>query len=43
MEMIPLLRPHFNDEELEEVGQVLESGWVSQGPKTKEFEEKTAS
>ena len=36
---IPLLRPYFGDEELAEIKQVLDSGWVSQGPKTKEFEE----
>jgi len=38
-DMIPLLRPYFDNEELEEVKKVLESGWVSQGPKSKEFEE----
>ncbi len=36
---IPLTRPYFDEEELEEVKEVLESGWVSQGPKTKEFED----
>ena len=36
---IPLTRPYFAEEELEEVKKVLESGWVSQGPKTKEFED----
>jgi dTDP-4-amino-4,6-dideoxygalactose transaminase len=36
---IPLLRPYFDDEELVEIKQVLDSGWVSQGPKTKEFEQ----
>jgi dTDP-4-amino-4,6-dideoxygalactose transaminase len=39
---IPLLRPYFNSEELEEIQKVLDSGWVSQGPKVKEFEEKIA-
>ena len=39
---IPLLRPYFDSEELEEVKKVLDSGWVSQGPKVKEFEDKIA-
>lgn len=39
---IPLTRPYFDSEELNEVGKVLDSGWVSQGPKTKEFEDKFA-
>ena len=36
---IPLLRPYFDLEELEEIQKVLDSGWVSQGPKVKEFED----
>jgi dTDP-4-amino-4,6-dideoxygalactose transaminase len=36
---IPLLKPYFDSEELCEVQKVLDSGWVSQGPKTKEFED----
>ena len=39
---IPLLRPYFDSEELEEIQKVLYSGWVSQGPKVKEFEVKIA-
>jgi dTDP-4-amino-4,6-dideoxygalactose transaminase len=39
---IPLLRPYFDSEELEEIQKVLDSGWVSQGPKVKEFEDKVA-
>ncbi len=35
---IPLLRPYFDSEEIEEIRNVLDSGWVSQGPKVKEFE-----
>jgi dTDP-4-amino-4,6-dideoxygalactose transaminase len=38
--MIPLAKPYFDSEELEEIKKVLDSGWVAQGPKTKEFEEK---
>ena len=36
----PLLRPYFDSEELIEIQKVLNSGWVSQGPKVKEFEDK---
>ena len=39
---VPLLRPHFDSEELKEIQSVLESGWVSQGPKAKLFEERVA-
>ena len=34
----PLLRPYFDSEELREVQGVLDSGWVSGGPKVEEFE-----
>lgn len=37
--VIPLLKPYFDSEELKEIKKVLDSGWVSQGPKTREFEE----
>ena len=40
---IPLSKPYFDLEELEEIKSVLDSGWVSQGPKVKEFEEKIAN
>jgi len=40
---IRLAKPYFNDDELIEIKKVLDSGWVSQGPKVKEFEEKVAS
>jgi perosamine synthetase len=40
---IPLTKPYFDLEELEEIKKVLDSGWVSQGPKVKEFEDKIAS
>lgn len=35
---IPLAKPYFDSEELDEIKAVLDSGWVSQGPKVKEFE-----
>ena len=37
---VPLLRPYFDSEELREIQKVFDSGWVSQGPKVKEFEDK---
>lgn len=40
--MIPIFRPSMNNEEVEEVRKVIESGWIGLGPKTKEFEEKFA-
>ena len=33
--VIPLLKPYFDSEELKEIKEVLDSGWVSQGPKEK--------
>jgi len=35
---IPLCKPFFDSEELDEIKEVLSSGWVSQGPKVKQFE-----
>ena len=40
--MIPLFKPYFDSKELHEIKKVLDSGWVSQGPKVKEFEDKVA-
>lgn len=39
---VPLLRPYFDSDELKEIQKVLESGWVSQGPEAKLFEERVA-
>jgi len=39
---IPLTKPYFNNKEVKAVQKVLKSGWVVQGPKVKEFEEKFA-
>lgn len=39
---IPLSKPSYYPEEIEEIRKVLESGWLSQGPKTIEFEKKFA-
>lgn len=42
MEMVngrlPLSRPYFDGEELDELASVINSGWVSRGPKCREFE-----
>ena len=41
--MIPLSRPSFGPEETAAVGEVLETGWVSQGPKVADFERSVAN
>lgn len=38
--MIPIARPVFSEKTMEDVVGVLKSGYVRQGPKTKEFEER---
>ena len=38
--LIPLAKPHFTEEEIKELRDTLNSGWVAQGPKVKQFEEK---
>lgn len=39
---IPLCSPHIDEEELNLIREVLNSGWLAHGPKTKEFEEQFA-
>jgi dTDP-4-amino-4,6-dideoxygalactose transaminase len=39
---IPFSPPDITDEEIEEVIKALKSGWVTTGPRTKEFEKKIA-
>lgn len=34
----PLTKPYFTEDELKEIQSVLDSGWVSQGPKCSQFE-----
>ncbi|HAH31256.1 MAG TPA: DegT/DnrJ/EryC1/StrS aminotransferase family protein [Elusimicrobia bacterium] len=41
--MIPVFRPSMGDAETNAVGEVLRSGWIGLGPKTKEFEDKFAA
>jgi len=40
--MIPVFRPSMGNDEIKAVAEVLKSGWIGLGPKTKEFEEKFA-
>lgn len=40
--MIPVLKPTYDEQTKKELIEVLDSGWVGQGPKTFEFEEKFA-
>ncbi|MFH1054851.1 MAG: DegT/DnrJ/EryC1/StrS family aminotransferase [Candidatus Altiarchaeota archaeon] len=40
--IIPLTKPFFDESELRQIRGALMSGWVSQGPKTREFEGKAA-
>lgn len=37
---LPFAQPSIGDKEIEEVSKVMRSGWLTQGPTTKEFEEK---
>ena len=39
---IPFSPPDITDEEIKEVTEVLKSGWITTGPKTKELERKIA-
>ncbi len=40
--MIPVFRPSMGNEEIDAVAEVLRSGWIGLGPKTREFEEEFA-
>lgn len=40
---IPFAQPLFGREEISEIGKALESGWVTLGPRTKQFEEEFAN
>src|SRR5476649_2582393 len=38
-EFLPFHRPSFGAEELAQIAEVLESGWLTRGPKTQQFED----
>ena len=40
--MIPVFRPSMGEEEIRAIEEVLNSGWIGLGPKTKQFEEEFA-
>jgi dTDP-4-amino-4,6-dideoxygalactose transaminase len=40
--LIPLHRPNIGEEEIEQLQEVINSGWVGRGPKVDEFEQKAA-
>lgn len=40
--MIPVFRPNYDEREFQAVREVLASGWIGLGPKTKEFEDRFA-
>lgn len=42
MNLIPIAKPYLTNAEADEASRVVLSGWVAQGPKVKEFEEKFA-
>ncbi|MDD3375723.1 MAG: DegT/DnrJ/EryC1/StrS family aminotransferase [Candidatus Omnitrophica bacterium] len=41
--IIPITRPFLGEEEVEAASEVIRSGWVTQGPKVKEFEDAFAT
>lgn len=38
MKQIPIMKPYFDEVEINEIKKVLDTGWVAQGPKVAEFE-----
>ena len=42
MDIIPLFKPSYGEEELESLREPFKSGWIGLGPKTKEFEQEFA-
>lgn len=41
--MIPISRPFYDERETQAIQKVIESGWLTQGPRVKEFEEQFAA
>lgn len=41
--MIPFSPPHINQKVIDEVTKVLQSGWITTGPRTKQFEKEIAA
>ena len=41
--MIPFSPPRIDDRTIEEVSNALRSGWITTGPRTKEFEKRIAA
>jgi len=41
-EFLPISRPSIGQEEIDEVAKVLRSGWLTTGPKVREFEARFA-
>lgn len=39
---IPISRPYFDSDELQEIGEVLKSRWVTQGPEVEKFEQEAS-
>src|ERR1700741_2122831 len=40
---IPITKPYIGEEEIEGASEAIRSGWVSQGPRVKEFEDAICS
>lgn len=40
--MIPIAKPSLGKEEIQAASEVIQSGWITQGPKVKEFEDRFA-
>src|SRR5688572_8779447 len=40
---VPFFRPELGDAEIDEVVEVLRSGWLTTGPRTREFEKRFAA
>lgn len=41
--MIPFIKPYYDEDDFQAIKEVLQSGWVAQGPKVEELEEAVAA